>query len=227
MHGILGYRKIQAHYEVQQCHHYAVAQGLLNRYQRKSGDFIIRIVAMDETLDRSHEPHLKGQSNKLKHPGSPRPKKVRPTQSAVKVMFIVAYDIDGALLHHAVPPGQIVNAAYYCTFQQHHLRPALWRKRRHLVVQKPIIPYDNARSHPSAVTDLLCRLQWDILEHPQHPPYPPNMSQCDYALFANVKEPLRGTRYNTRDELIRAIGRIIRNTNKDERSDGVRRLIII
>ena len=32
------------------------------------------------------------------------------------------------------------------------------------------------------------------------------MSPCDYDPFAKVKEPLRGNRYNTRDELIRAIG---------------------
>ncbi|KAJ4436367.1 hypothetical protein ANN_18999 [Periplaneta americana] len=42
------------------------------------------------------------------------------------------------------------------------------------------------------------------------------MSPCDYNLFAKVKEPLRGTRYNTRDELIHTIGRSIRNiTNMD------------
>ena len=35
---------------------------------------------------------------------------------------------------------------------------------------------------------------------------------------------LRGTRYNTRDELIRDIGRSIQNINKDGRADGVRRL---
>ena len=46
----------------------------------------------------------------------------------------------------------------------------------------------------------------------------------DYDLLAKVKEPLRGTRYNTRDELIRAIGRAIRNINKNGRADGVQRL---
>ena len=33
------------------------------------------------------------------------------------------------------------------------------------------------------------------------------MRPCSYDLFAKVKEPLRGFRYNTRDELIRAVGR--------------------
>ena len=80
---------------------------------------------------------LETTTNEWNHPGSPRPKKVRPTQCAVKVTFIVVYDIDGVKLHHAVPPRQTVNAAYYCTFLQHHLPPALRRKRRRLVAQYP------------------------------------------------------------------------------------------
>ena len=103
--------------------------------------------SLDKTSARSYEPNLKRQSNEWKHPDSPRAKKVRPTQCAVKVMFIMAYGIDGVILHHAVPPRQTVNAAYYCTFMQHHLRPALRRKRRHMMVQNPIILRDNARSH--------------------------------------------------------------------------------
>ncbi|KAJ4435479.1 hypothetical protein ANN_18095 [Periplaneta americana] len=124
-----------------------------------------------------NQPNLKRQSNEWKHPGSSRPKKVCPTQSAVKVMFIVVYDNDGVILHHAVPPRQTANADYYCRFLQHHLRPALRRKRRHLVIL-----HDNARSHTTAavVKDLLRRWQWEILEHP---PYSPDMGPCNYDLF--------------------------------------------
>ena len=50
------------------------------------------------------------------------------------------------------------------------------------------------------------------------------LSTCDYNLFAKVKEPRRGTRYNTRDELTSVIGRSIRNINKYGHADGVRRL---
>ena len=71
----------------------------------------------------------------------------------------------------------------------------------------------------AAVTDLLRRWKWEILEHP---PYSPDMCSCDYDLFAKVKEPLPWTRYNTRDELIRGIGRSVRSINKDGRADGVR-----
>ena len=50
------------------------------------------------------------------------------------------------------------------------------------------------------------------------------LSPRDYDLFAKVKEPLQGTWYNTRDELIHAIGRSIWNINKDGWANGVRRL---
>ena len=79
--------------------------------------------------------------------------------------------------------------------------------------------HDNAESHTAAaVRDLLRSCQWE------HPPYSPDMSQCDYDLFAKMKEPLLGTRYNTRDELIHAIGQSIRNINKDGRADDLRRI---
>ena len=77
------------------------------------------------------------------------------------------------VLHHAVPPGQTVNAAYYCTFLEYHIRPALWRKRRILVVKYPIILHDNARIHTAAL--ILSRIScaagngrfWNI--HRTHP----------------------------------------------------------
>ena len=70
---------------------------------------------------------------------------------------------------------------------------------QHLVVQNAIILHDSARSHTAAaLTDLLNNQQGHILEHP---PYSSDMSPCDYDLFAEVKELLQGTRYNTRDEL--------------------------
>ena len=89
---------------------------------------------------------------------------------------------------------------------------------RHLMVQNTNILHDNARSHTAAaVMDLLRRWKWEIQEHPY-----PIWVQAIMISFDKVKEPLRGTRYNTRDELIRAIELSIRNINKG-RADGVRR----
>ena len=66
-------------------------KGLVGR----EGDvFLGRIVAIEETWTPSYEPNLKRPSKEWNHPGSPRPKKVRPIQCSVKVMFSVAYDTD-------------------------------------------------------------------------------------------------------------------------------------
>ena len=184
-------RKLAAHWipheisEMQQWHRCAVAQALLDPYEREGDDFLGRIVAMDETWAHLYKPNLKCQSNEWKHPSSPHPEKVCPTSCPVKVMSIVAYDIDGIILHQAVSLRRTVNTAYYCIFLQHHLCPALRRKRWHLVVQNPIILNDNSRSHTAAaVMDHLCHWQWEILEHPL---YSPDMSPCNYNLFAKVK----------------------------------------
>ena len=56
----------------------------------KVTDFLGWIVSLDETLAHSYEPNLKCQSYEWKHPGSPHPKKMCCTQSAVKLMSIVA-----------------------------------------------------------------------------------------------------------------------------------------
>ncbi|PNF41423.1 hypothetical protein B7P43_G14125 [Cryptotermes secundus] len=117
LHDILGYCKIAARWvphtmsEVQQWQRCAIAQDLLDRYQREGDDFLGKIVTLDDNWAHSYEPYLKRHSNEWKHPGSPHPKKVRPTQSNVKAMFIVAYDTDGVILHHTVPQRQTVNAA--------------------------------------------------------------------------------------------------------------------
>ena len=50
------------------------------------------------------------------------------------------------------------------------------------------------------------------------------LCSCDYDLFAKVKGPLRGTRYNKKDEHIRAIGRSIQNTSKEGCAVILRRL---
>src|SRR5258705_4248364 len=185
--------------------------------------FLQRIVAIDETWARAYEPELKHQSNEWRHPGSSRPQKVRQEPSRVKVMLIVAYDYEGVILTHDVPQGQTVNADYYCRFLQHHLRPAVRRKRPRLLRDNlPIVLYDNARCHVAQdVKDLLRRWSWEVLEHP---PYSPDMSPCDYNLFPKLKEPLRGIRFPDVPSVIRAVGRSVADINRQHLANGILRL---
>jgi hypothetical protein len=50
------------------------------------------------------------------------------------------------------------------------------------------------------------------------------MSPCDYDIFSKMKEPLQGTRYKTREQIIRAVGASLLDINRRARADGVRRL---
>ena len=130
------------------------------------------------------KPELKRQSAEWRHEGSPRSLKFRQNPSPIKLMVILAYDVQGVILCHFVPHGETVNAAY----MQNHLRRAVRRKRPQL--QNLIILNDNATPHKAiCARDLLRRWRWEVLEHP---PYSPDLSPCDYDLIPKFKAPLRG-----------------------------------
>ena len=133
---------------------------------------------MYETWARLYQPELKRQSNEWRHYGSPRSSTVRQNPTKVKVMVILVYDCDGVILTHTVPPRQTVNAQYYCNFLEHNFRPALRKKRRHVLQNAPIILHDNARPHAAQpVTNLFDRWGWEVL---YHPPYSADLSPFDY-----------------------------------------------
>jgi histone-lysine N-methyltransferase SETMAR len=162
----LGMRKICARWiphnltEVQMWQRMETARLHLDRYAREGEAFLRRIITMDETWARSYEPELKRQSSEWRRQGSPRQRKFRQEAGHVKVMLIVAYDYEGVLLTHAVPSGTTVNAVYYRNFLEHHLCPALRRKRPHLLQSHPIVLHDNARCHvANTVADLFKK--WD------------------------------------------------------------------
>jgi transposase len=84
-----------------------------------------------------------------------------------------------------------------------------------------MILHDNSMAHTAdAVEDLLRRWRWEILAHP---PYSPDMGSCDY-LFSKMKAPLLGTRYNTREEIMRAVVRSLLDISRSGSTDDVRRL---
>ena len=191
LHDILGYRKLAARWilheisEVQQWHRYAVAQVLLDRYQMEGDDFLGWIVAKDETWGCLYQPNLKRESNEWKHPGSSRPKEVRPIQFALKAILIVAYDTNEALLHYGISLRQTANTATTaCSCSTNFVQ-----RSGETTTLGGEEPHHSWWHTAAAVTDLLHRWRWEILKHP---PYSHDMNPCDYDLLAKVKEPLRG-----------------------------------
>ena len=164
LHDILGYRKLVARWipheisEVLQWHSYAVAQALLDRYQREGDDFLRRIVAKDEIWAHSYKPNLKCQSNEWKHPYA---------------MFC-ENNVHCGIWHWWS------NTAPCCTSKA--------GSKHYLILHVPAVapsssaqdtttilggtePHRSSWSLAAAsVTKLLRRWQWEI---PEHPPYSP------------------------------------------------------
>ena len=111
----------------------------LETYQ--NGENVLNnIITIDETWTRAYEPELKCQSAEWRHEESLRRQKFRQNPSPIKLMLILAYDVQGVILCHFVPHGKTVNAQYYAAYLQNHLRRAVRCKL--LQLQNVIILHD-------------------------------------------------------------------------------------
>ena len=95
-------------------------------------------------------------------------------------------------------------------------------ERPNLLDSQPIVLHDSARSHIAArVVNSLRRGNWVI---PEHPPYFPDMSPCDFDLFAKMKLPLRGVPFRTRQAIMAAVEQSVRRLAQQDAVDAIRRL---
>jgi len=96
------------------------------------------------------------------------------------------------------------------------------KARPDLLGDGPLILHDNARLHlGKAVTDLLSKYEWELLPHA---PYSPDMSPSDFDLFPKLKEPMRGHRFSSLEEVSAAVTRAIRELNKSGTLNGIQNL---
>ena len=143
---VLRMRKIAAKWvphaltEQQKWCRYETCRIHLERYQNERENLLNNIITIDETWIRAYEPELKRQTAEWSHEGSPRRQKFRQNPSPVKLMVILAYDVQGVSLYHILPHSETVNAQYYAAYLQNHLRRAVRRKRPKL--QNVIILHD-------------------------------------------------------------------------------------
>ena len=200
----------------------SLANAHLCRYQREGDGFLRRIVTGDETWARSYEPELKRQSSEWRSPGSPRPQKAVRVMSKVKAMHIIFYTAEKVLVDYAVPPGTTVNGDLYRWVLIHKLRPAINKKQPQMLEDGPILLHDGAGPHRAAcVTQLLSDWEWEVLGHP---PYSPDLSPCDFHLFAALKEPLRGQRFSSVDDINAAISNQLKVLQNNGLHEGIPKL---
>ena len=182
-----------------------IARKLLKRNGEDGDKMLHRIVAIDETWIQSFEPELKHLSSEWHTKNSTKPLKFRGCQNYAKMLMIFAFDFCEVLMAHRVPTGKSVNKEYYKMYIRTILRPAIRRKHQEMIDRTTLILHDNVSPHEAnVVQELLESYQWEVLDHP---PYSPDLSPPDFDLFPKLKEPSRGIRYKSLDELECAVNR--------------------
>ena len=196
----LGMRKVTSRWiphllsEKQKVKRMLVASQHLRRFRRDPA-VLNRIVASDESWAHSWEPELKRQSAEWRL---------------------------GVILDWPVPVGTTVNGEYYQWILREKVRPAVRRKRPNLLDEGVILLHDNASPHfKRCVVEMLAQWEWEVLSHP---PYSPDMSPCDFFLFAAIKEPLRGQRFQSEEAVNAAWKASIDQVNAAGTEQGIMRL---
>jgi hypothetical protein len=130
-------------------------------------------------------------------------------RSKVKVLLTVFFDYGGIVHHSYAPAGQTMNKEYYLEVIR-HLRDAARRKRPDLWVSRNWqLHHDNALAHSSHLIQSFLAKHGIPVVH--QAPYSPNMAPRDFWLFPKLKRPLKGSRFDSHED-------IIQNTTKQLRS---------
>jgi len=141
-------------------------------------------------------PKTKRQSEEWHTKNSPRPKKASMSRSRVKTMTF--FFNSRAIVHKQfVPPGQTVNHAFYKDVLE-RLRKRVQRIRRD-IADDWVLQHDNAPAHTAlSIQEFLAKKNIPLLPHP---PYSPDLAQCDFYLFSKLKSKLKGHHFGTMENI--------------------------
>jgi histone-lysine N-methyltransferase SETMAR len=168
-----------------------------------------RMVTGDECWVHYFQPETKRASMERRHSSLPKPKKVRTTRSAGKLMLTLFWNYKGPILEHYMPRGLTINSESYCGLLQNHLKPAIRSKRRGLLSSGVLLQHDNARPHTARATaKKIMNLRLECIPHPA---YSPDLAPSDYHVFGPLKEAVGGKKFSTDDEIKEAMHRWLRS----------------
>jgi hypothetical protein len=167
------------------------------------------VITGDETWVYRYDLEMKVQSLQCKHSSTPRPKKAQQVRSKVKVLLTVFFDYRGIVHHSYAPEVQTINKEYYLEVIR-HFRDAVWRKILDVWAScNWQLHHDNALALSShLIQSFLAKHGIPVV---RQAPYSPHMAPYDFWLFPKLKRPLEGSRFDSRED-------IMRNATKERRS---------
>jgi len=116
-------------------------------------------------------------------------------------MLTAFFDSPGVVHHEYAPQGQNINKKCYLEVLR-RLRDGVQRKRPDLWATGTWqLHHENAPAHSSQlIQTLLAKHNIPVV---RQAPYSPDMAPCDFWLFAHLKTQLKGTRFESRNDIIR------------------------
>ena len=126
--------------------------------------------------------------------------------------------------NHRARCGRSVTGVYYCAFMQ-KLHRKVHKNRPQLLVAGPLILHDNTRPLiADVVTKKLHDYGWEVLLHVL---YSPNMSAPDLDVFPKLKEPMRGRRFSSLEELSTDATRTTGQMNKSGWNNNASQTLVL
>ena len=189
-------------------------QESLRRFDGGRSQRVFDLITGDESWFHHYDPATKEQSKAWVLKGSPRPTKVRRSNSSAKRMVAIFFMKFGLIESIALEPGPYINAHSYINACLSQVFDAVSRRREKRGLRGLILHDDNARPHRAwATTEFLTD---NLVESYPNPPYSPDLSPCDFFLFPRLKSRLRGIRFNSDHEMLRALNHAIESITKED-----------
>ena len=172
---------------------------MLDKYDSGRSTATWDIITGDETWVYQFDPETKLQSPVWLFPRDPPPEKFRRSRSTGKKMVALFVTKTGPIATIPLEDRRTVTADWYV---QQCLPQVLNAARARRPRSGITLHHDNAPAHTAATTrEFLANEGVKLMSHP---PYSPDLAPCDFFVFPHVKNQLRGTRYDSPQDAVRA-----------------------
>ena len=139
---------------------------------------------------------------------------IKPNFSQKKAMISIFFCGSEFLLIDALPKGNKFNSTYFCDSILSKLENEIKKRRPKMGFKNMFIHMDKAKPHKSIMsTEKIKTLGLSIINQPL---YSPDIAPCDFWLFGLLKEKLKGCSFETREEMILTISKILKEITKKE-----------
>ena len=159
------------------------------------------LVTGDETWVYFYDPKLKTQSAERSKKGAPPPKKFKRERSAGKVMVAVFFSRREIIALIELEKGLMVTSKWYTEVCLPEIFSGIHRGHPNTELRRwflhHVSPYKS-----QLTSDFLADSQNNIVEHA---PYSPDLTPCDFYLFPKITKNVRGRRFETRNDVLKAV----------------------